>query len=94
MSNSRRRLIAQINRIDYQLALQKNKVKEYQSSLKEVRIKHSHWIILALLLPTIAIGWKMRRGKWVSKIAIQVTEVLTITILSYFRRLVVNLLSK
>lgn len=94
MSNSRKQLIAQIDRIDYQLELQKNQVKEYQSSLNRVRMKHSRLLVLALLVPALAIGWKVSRGKWVSKIAIQVTEVLTITFISYFRRQIANFLSK
>jgi hypothetical protein len=93
MNHARKRLIAEIDRADYHLALQQNRAKEYSASLKKIRVDHARLLVLACLVPALIIGWKMSHGKWINKVATQAAQIVTITFFGYFRKRIVGFLS-
>lgn len=90
MSNSRKQLIAQIAEMDAHLHLQQMQVRVYKSSLKKRQINYSGLLLMAFIIPTLFISWKMSRGNWINKLTTQLTELVTLTLMSYFRKQLIN----
>lgn len=92
MSISRKQLKAQIAMKDKILQQHRAQVLEHQHYFHYHRVNHAILLIVAILLPSLWIGFKMKGDKWINKLAAQLSEVVTLAFMTYFRRLIIRLL--
>jgi hypothetical protein len=58
------------------------------------RVNHSLLLVIGLLVPVIWLGWKASGEKWISKMALNIVELVSITFSTFFRRMLMNSLNK
>ena len=91
MINSRKQLIAQITTLDRIVQQRQLQVMEHKEYFTRSRLNHSGLWIAALFVPALCLGWKMSKEKWVSKLSMQLAELMTLAFFTYFRRQLMNL---
>jgi hypothetical protein len=90
--NTRKKLRAEIATMTHRLHQQQIQVRMHQRYFKHKRL--NGWIPVGLLIFVVWLGWKASKGKWLSKIAIYLMELITLLISTYFRTQVMNVLGK
>lgn len=92
--SARKQLIAQIAAMDKLIHQQQMQVKEHKQYFARSRDNYSLLVLAALLIPVFWLGWHVSKEKWISKMAAQFVELVTLTGVTYFRKQLISYLSR
>lgn len=92
--SARKQLIAQIAAMDKMIRQQQMQVKIHKQYFERSRINYSALFFVVLLIPIFWLGWKASKGQWISKMATHLVELVTLTGVTYFRKQLINYLSR
>lgn len=86
--------MAQIENMEKKLQRQQTKVIQHKEYITDYKINHRPLIALSILLPSLFIGWRMGKGKWLGTIAQQVTQIALLTVSTHFQKQLINMFNK
>jgi hypothetical protein len=90
--NSRDKVIAKIAMMEEKLHCQKIQIIEAKHYFANHGITRNHLMSVGLIVSSFYVGWTLNRKQWGSKIIKSLTEIGTVTFISYFKRSLLALL--
>lgn len=66
-------------------------IAQDKRGLKRYRLDYTAWLGVLLLIPCFWLGWKMTKENWLNKLVTQFAELITLTVVTYFRQQLMSL---
>lgn len=86
--------MAQILKMDKILQSQQSQAIEHKQYIMDSKFNSRPLIVISILLPSLLMGWKMGKGKFLGPVAKQLTEVGLLTLASHFQRQLKDIFKK
>lgn len=91
---TKRKLKSQIKQTESRLRQMQGEMASHEHYFESMRFSVSPWMIFILVIPAIWLGWRASKGRWLSTLTLNLSELLVMTLTTFFRGQMIRLVNQ